>query len=315
MNRILMPKKIYNGSMLPGMVETTYAVTKSFMQHPSDTYGIFNDSIGAVLFAIDYLKANKRAYKDFERYFKEIDYPKIPKRFKTLRPRKKIPKNNPYLKSSKLIERDADIIARLSDRMYDKSSDDIFTYAEKSFRYVADKIEYLAAPHQTAYGTLYHKKGVCYGKLNLYAALCRRQGIPVRFKIIPYKLTQGFEDVFINFAPEPLLKKHRDLIDYMINIKIPHHFMEIRLPKVNGWINVNPIQPSKIYEAIGIGVPSIESLILEEKNKSSTKKKKHVTPAYATEIYSLFVKTSEIFGRCRLGVEVNEKISEMYDSL
>ena len=307
-------EKIYEGSLLPSLVKTAYSVAKTFKRHPSDTYGIFNDSIGAIIFAMDYLKSNKGAYEEFKEYFKEIDYQKMPKRFKTIIPRKKLPKNSPYLKSSILIERDADRIARLSDKMCDRSSDDIFTYAEKTFSYVANKIEYAAAPHQTAYGTLYHKKGVCYGKLNLFAALCRRQGIPVRFKIVPYKLTQGFEDVFLNFAPEPLLKNHRSLIDYIINVKIPHHFTQIRLPKINRWINVNPIQPGKIYTAIGMDIPTIKSSILAEKNRSA-KKKKHANPIYSTEIYYLFVKATEIFGRCRLGAEVNEKISEMYDSL
>jgi Transglutaminase-like superfamily. len=75
-------------------------------------------------------------------------------------------------------------------------TDDINTYAQKSFDYVLNDIKYHLAPDQSAYGTNYYKAGVCYGKLNLYTALCRRKGIETRFKIIPFRLTQGFEEVF-----------------------------------------------------------------------------------------------------------------------
>ena len=212
-------------------------------------------------------------------------------------------KNIASLKNSPFIQRDAEPIVELSDLIWSNSFGDINTYAQKSFDYVLNDIKYNFAPDQSAYGTLYYKSGVCYGKMNLYAALCRRKGIPTRFKIIPFRLTQGFESLFLSFVPEEL-EFFKPWVVKLINVKIPHHWLEIFLD--NSWWNASPVQPALLYKELDIPSPGVDK---ERRIKAgSNKKAGYAEPMYMSEIYSFFNVAAGLMGRTKIADMFNKKI-------
>ena len=214
-------------------------------------------------------------------------------------------KNIPTLRNSRFIQRDAESIVNTSNLIWDKSSDDINTYAQKCFDYVLNDIKYRLAPDQSAYGTNYYQGGTCYGKLNLYAAFCRRRGIETRFELIPFRLTQGFEDVFLFFVPDEF-KFLNKLIKIILSMKFPHYFLEIKLD--NQWYNANPIQPAFIYKLLNLTPPGVDKK--RRRNAKIKLKKGYVKPIYTTEINLTFNVFSNWIGRFKIADLINGKIGE-----
>jgi hypothetical protein len=174
------------------------------------------------------------------------------------------------------------------------------------------------APDQSAYGTLFYRSGTCYGKINLFAALCRRQGIKTRTKLVPFRMVQGFKGVFLSFIPEELLFLS-DLAEKFLDIKMPHQFLEINLE--NTWIDASPIQPAIFFEALGIETPNVKRKLEKKLNQTSKQKKEaeeknkkakdRVDPIYMTEILSMFNIGGSLAGRTKFAVLFNKKINEI----
>jgi len=293
-------KKDYN--LFSSLLDTAIIILMDYVYNPASTYLIFKDSIN---FVYDFYKnADDDLISKLIQLLEPIKYNKLPsiEYIKTDIPNKK------GLRNSYFIQRDAKPIVELSNKIYDSSSSDIITYAQKSFDYVLNDIKYAAAPDQSAYGTLYYKKGVCYGKLNLYAALCRAKNIKTRFKIIPFKLTEGFEDFFLSLCNGEL-EFLKGWIEKFINIKMPHHFLEIYLD--NEWINASPIQPAFIYDYLKIPSPTITG----PNKKISIVKKGQVIPIFMDEIYPFFNILSGYLGRIKFGEVLNQKLDEAISQL
>jgi len=289
-------QKEYN--LFSSLIDTAIIILMDYIYNPTSTYLIFKDSINYVY---DFYKnADDDFISELIQLFAPIKYEKLSpvEYIKSDIPNKK------GLRNSYFIQRDAKPIVELSNKIYDESSSDIITYAQKSFDYVLNDIKYAAAPDQSAYGTLYYKKGVCYGKLNLYAALCRAKNIKTRFKIIPFKLTDGFEDFFLSLCSGEL-EFLKYWIEKFINIKMPHHFLEIYLD--NEWINASPIQPAFIYDFLNIPPPTV----IGSNKKVSSIKKGQVFPIFMDEIYPFFNIIAGYLGRIKLGEVLNLKIDEV----
>jgi hypothetical protein len=285
-------------TLLNSFFYSLFFILRDCFFNPQSSYLIFKDSIN---FIIDFLK-----YYDDELFLNLIPF-LAPIKYKKLPSPKYIPcniSNKNELRNSVFIQRDAELIVNLSNSIWETSSDDLTTYAQKSFDYVLNDIKYNLAPDQSAYGTLFYNSGVCYGKLNLYAALCRRRGIETRFKIIPFRLTQGFEDVFLSFIPDEL-EFFKPWIEKFINIKMPHHWLEILLD--GEWYDGSPVQPAIFYKALNITPPGVD----KERRKKSKVKKGYAKPIYMTEIYPFFNIASGLLGKIKVADLLNKKINDI----
>ena len=182
------------------IISTICNISLGYLLSPISSKAIFKDTI-------DFINDLKYNFDINIEEFKSI-LPLLEKReYDPLPPIKYIPcdiKNTPSLRNSLFIQRDSESVVDTSNFIWDRSSADLNTYAQKSFDYVLNDIKYNLAPEQSAYGTNFYKAGTCYGKLNLFAALCRRRGVETKFKIIPFRLSQGFEDLFLEFVPDEL---------------------------------------------------------------------------------------------------------------
>ena len=284
------------------IISTICNISLGYLLSPISSKAIFKDTIGFV----NNLKYNfNLSIKEFKSIL-----PLLEKReYELLPPIKYVPcdiKNTPSLRNSLFIQRDCESVVNTSNFIWDHSSADLNTYAQKSFDYVLNDIKYNLAPEQSAYGTNFYKAGTCYGKLNLFAALCRRKGIETKFKIIPFKLSQGFEDLFLEFVPDELEFLNEWFIKFLY-VKIPHHFLEIRLD--NCWYEASPIQPGFFYGMLNITSPGVDK---ERRVKAEfVKKKGHVKPIYTNEIYPLFTIGGAELGKLKLADSVNNKINKI----
>ena len=287
-------------TLLNSFFDSLIHISKNCFYAPRSSYLIFKDSIN---FILDFIK-----YSDDKLILKLIPF-LAPIKYEELPPIKYMPcsiSNEKELRNSTFIQRDAELIVNLSDSIWESSSNDLTTYAQKSFDYVLNDVKYNLAPDQSAYGTLFYNSGVCYGKLNLYAALCRRRGIPTRFKIIPFRLTQGFEDLFLTFVPEEL-EFLKPWIEKFINIKMPHHWLEIFLD--NEWCDGSPVQPAILYKTLNIIPPGVDK---ERRKKArSNKKAGFAKPIYMTEIYSFFNVAAGLMGKIKVADLLNKKINDV----
>lgn len=286
--------------MIQSIGETLISALSGFLISPKSVTSIFSDSINFLLKLFSVLDQN--TINKIAELLTITNFTKVPN-IELVAPLVK--SNKRTLKHSKHIQCNSKIIAETSDLIWSNSSKDLETYAQNSFDFVLNDIKYRAAPDSSAFGTLYFGEGVCYGKLNLFAALCRRRGIETRFKLIPFKLTKGFENIFLMFLSEDELSFLTDIVKDAINIRIPHHFLEINL---NGeWIDANPIQPAFLYKALGLETPSI----IGSGRKVSKIKKDYVAPIYYTEIFPLFVDGASFLGRTKLGQILNKNIDSV----
>jgi hypothetical protein len=113
-------------------------------------------------------------------------------------------------------------------------------YAKKAFEWVRDNIRFGVSSAQSAPEVLEKGRAICFGKMNLYAALCRCAGIPTRYKLS----TIGVEENMINFIgsgmEEELGKLYSLLLDAISSI-FPHFMLEIKLN--DEWIPADPVVP------------------------------------------------------------------------
>jgi len=159
----------------------------------------------------------------------DISYKEIPKEID-------IPSNNKYLKNSKYIQRDADKIVELSNSLM-KISIDKEDYIKKVFDFVQNKISFGINSDESALGTLMEGQAFCYGKMNLMAALLRRQEIEARFKIVPIII----ENKIVNFVGNDMNNNSQDLLLRLVNNLVPHAILEVKLN--NEWIEADPVIP------------------------------------------------------------------------
>lgn len=283
--------------LLKSYLKTARVMSRIFNSNPELGEMIFGDTIRVSLDMIEEL--NMKSLKEITTLLKPIEFEPMPtvKFVKT-----KIP-NTANLRRSQYIQRDAKPIYNLYKFLMKKSSGDKITYVQKAFDYVLNDINYGLSPDQSALGTLFYRRGACYGKINLFASLCRQAGIQTRVKLIPFRLTQGFEELFPMFIPEGF-DFVQSLVNKIVGMTMPHQFLEINLDGL--WIDANPIQPAKMYDLLGIPSPSIERMIEKKKNKE--KKKHHVQPIYMHEIYSFYDVGGGVLGRTYFAALVNEKI-------
>ena len=284
------------------LICTMFNVLVGYLLSPVSSKAIFKDTIDF----IDDLKCNfdlgVREFISILPFLEEREYESLP-------PIKYVPsniENISTLRNSLFIQRDAKSIVETSNLIWNNSLEDLNTYAQKSFDYVLNDIKYNLSPDQSAYGTNFYKAGTCYGKLNLYAALCRRRGIETRFKIIPFRLTQGFENLFLEFVPGEFNFLNK-WIEKFLYVKMPHHFLEIKFD--NQWYDANPIQPAFFYKLLDIIPPGVDN---KRRKKSEFKMKKgYVKPIYMSEIYPIFIVSGSMIGKLKIADAINSKINEI----
>jgi hypothetical protein len=147
---------------------------------------------------------------------------------------------------SKYVQHDALAIQNLSNEI-NKKSDDKLDYCKNSFKWVRDNIKFGFSPDQSALGALTSRRGICYGNLNLLAALCRAQGIPARFKYTSINVERNITEFMGLSIPTDAIEIYYLLFDFIL-FSFPHAMLELY---INGeWIEADPVMTPEFSAAL-----------------------------------------------------------------
>ena len=147
--------------------------------------------------------------------------------------------DEPYLRSTHAICYTDPNVAALANRLgaFELNKEE---YAKRSFGWVRDNIRFGFSTAQSAPEVLEKGRAICFGEMNLYAALCRCAGIPARFKLSTIGVEANMIDFVGSGMEEDLGKLYSLLLDAISSI-FPHFMLEIELN--DKWIPADPVIP------------------------------------------------------------------------
>ena len=260
--------------------------------------GIVKGVLGILLYSLFNFKEVKLGIKKLrekDEKFEQLDntnYKKIPLDITMPNSMKK----SLYLKDSKYIQRDADLIVELSDNLM-RISKNYKDFVEKVFNFIQNEISFGINQDESALGTLIEGRGFCYGKLNLMSAILRRQGIATRYKFVPIVI----ESRIVGFVGNNMNADTQSLLMRMVNGFIPHAVLEVNID--DEWIEADPVLPANLCAFLKYRINSFgDRPIWIEREAENI--------VYLSEIPALYINALESLSNKKISGYINDTSKE-----